>query len=69
MQVRPGLVCTQEQVKIKIVIKKFFKWHDEFTTKLAERIVDKIPADYVGLIIAWLEGIVLGAIIAWAVLR
>ena len=69
MQVRPGLVCTQEQVKIKIVIKKFFKWHDEFTTNLAIKTVDRIPADYVGLIIAWIEGIVLGGIIAWAIMR
>jgi len=69
VQVRPGLVCTQEQVKIKTVIKKIFKWHDEFTTKLAKQIVDKIPADYFVLTVAWVEGIVLGGIIVWAIMR
>ena len=64
MQVRPGLVCTQEQIKIR-VIKKFFKWHEETTTK----IVAKLPSEYVALWIAWREGIVFGALVVWLMMR
>lgn len=64
MQVRPGLVCTQEQIKIR-VIKKFFKWHEETTTK----IVAKLPSEYVALWIAWGEGIVFGALVVWLMMR
>jgi len=69
VHVRNGLLCTQEKLNIKTVIKKIFKWHDEFTTKLAKQIVDKIPADYFVLTVAWVEGIVLGGIIVWAIMR
>ena len=62
---RPGLVCTQEQVKIKTVIKKILKWHKDFTT----RMVAKLPSEYVALWIAWFEGLVLGSIIVWAIMR
>lgn len=65
MLVRPGLVCTQEQVKIKTVIKKILKWHKDFTTKM----VAKLPSEYVALWIAWFEGLVLGGIIVWAIMR
>ncbi len=65
MQVRPGLVCTQEQVKTRIVIKDFIKWHEETTT----RIVAKLPSEYVALWIAWGEGIIFGALIVWLIMR
>lgn len=47
------------------MIKKFFKWHEDFTN----RIVAKLPSEYVALWIAWLEGILLGSIIVWAIMR
>jgi len=47
------------------VIKKFFKWHEETTTK----IVAKLPSEYVALWIAWGEGIVFGALVVWLMMR
>jgi len=47
------------------VIKKILKWHKDFTTKM----VAKLPSEYVALWIAWFEGLVLGGIIVWAIMR
>ena len=47
------------------MIKKFFRWHEDFTN----RMVAKLPSEYIGLWIAWFEGIVLGGLIVWLIMR
>ena len=37
MQVRHGSDYMQEQVKTKIVIKKFLNWHEDFTTRMVAK--------------------------------
>jgi hypothetical protein len=65
VQVRHGSDFMQEQVKTKIVIKKYLNWHEDFTT----RMVAKLPSEYVALWIAWGEGLILGGLLVWLMMR